>query len=142
MTRQLQLKRTAGRWFVPALVVASFATSISGPMLRLLTVDFAKTFLGTAKPASVGLVAQISTVNGAAEVVFALIMGLLAVRFRHKPLLLAGVVLVAISAVGGFFAPTLPYLQIFYAIEGIGTIMVGIMAFTMIGDTAAFRQEG
>ena len=127
-------KSPAGRWFVPSLVIASFAVNISIPMLTLLTVDFAKTFFGSADPATVGIVAQTSTINSAAEVVFALLMGFLAVRFKHKPLLLAGVALVAISAVGNFFAPTLEILQIFYAMEGIGTIIVAIMTFTMIGD--------
>ncbi len=128
-------KTSAGRWFVPSLIVATFATSLSIPMLTLLTVDFARTFLGSADPASVGIAAQTSTINSAAEVVFALLMGFLAVRFKHKPLLLMGIVLVVISAVGNFFAPTLVFLQIFYAMEGIGTIMVNVMAFTMVGDT-------
>ena len=127
-------KSPAGRWFVPSLVITCFAVNISVPMLSLLTVDFAKTFIGSGDPATVGIVAQTSTVNSAAEVVFALLMGFLAVRFKHKPLLLVGVVLVAISAVGSFFAPTLVFLQIFYAIEGVGSIIVGIMAYTMIGD--------
>jgi predicted MFS family arabinose efflux permease len=127
-------KSPAGRWFVPSLVIASFAVSISVPMLTLLTVDFAKTFLGSGDPAAVGIVAQTSTINSAAEIIFALLMGVLAVRFKHKSLLLVGVLLVGISSIGNFFAPTLGILQIFYAMEGVGTIIVAIMAYTMIGD--------
>jgi hypothetical protein len=68
-------KNLAGRWFVPSLVITCFAVNISIPMLTLLTVDFAKTFLGSGDPVAVGIVTQTSTINSAAEAVFALLMG-------------------------------------------------------------------
>src|SRR5512137_2024053 len=104
-----------GKLFVPALVLASFAVGLSNPMLSMLSTDIANTFFANASPASLGLVAQIGTVNSAAEVAFALLMGFLAVRFRSKPLLLLGAVLLFLSALGSFFAPNLPSLQFFYA---------------------------
>ncbi len=127
-------KESPGKLFLPSLVFSFFAVSISAPMLVLLTVDMAKTFFGNAQPASVGAVAQVSAVNSAAEVVFALLMGVLAVRFRHKSLLLIGVLLLFISAVGSFFAPTLLLLQVFYALEGGATVIVGIMGLTLVGE--------
>src|SRR5512136_451808 len=96
-----------GRLFIPALVIAFFSATISIPILLLLTVNFAETFLGSGAPAAIGLASQTATLNGLGELVFALFMGFLAVRFRHKALLLTGIVLVALSAVGNFFAPTL-----------------------------------
>ena len=123
-----------GKLFVPALVLAGFAVGLSNPMLSMLTVDIANTFFGNASPVSLGLVAQIGTVNSAAEVAFALLMGFLAVRFRSKPLLLLGAVFMFISAVGSFFAPNLPFLQFFYALEGAATVIVTINSATLIGE--------
>ncbi len=68
-------------------------------------------------------------------------MGFLAVRFRHKSLLLVGVLLVAFSAVGSFFAPTLSLMLFFSFVEGSGSIMVTIMAFTLIGDSISLNKK-
>jgi predicted MFS family arabinose efflux permease len=110
-------------------------------MLTLVTVDIAMTFFGNAQPAALGAAAQISTVNSAAVVVFALLMGVLAVRFKHKSLLLVGMLLVVISAIGSFLAPTFLLMQIFYALEGGGTAMVGIMGITLVGDLLPLQKK-
>ncbi|MCJ7559769.1 MFS transporter [Candidatus Bathyarchaeota archaeon] len=123
------------RLFLPSLAIAFFSVSISNTIITLLAVDIAKTFFGSANAAAVGAVSQLSTFNAAAEVVFALLLSILAIRFRHKPLLLVGVIFVVVSAVGSFLAPTLLSLQLFYAMEGIGSIMVYVLAFTLIGDS-------
>jgi predicted MFS family arabinose efflux permease len=117
------------RMFVPSLAVSGFAVSISAPMLSLLTLDIASTF-----NVSVGVAAQLSTVNNLFEIIFALAMGALAVRFRHKSLLLIGTLLVVVSAIIGFFAPTLALMQISFALEGGGTVMVSIMSLALIGE--------
>jgi len=127
-------KEPLGKFFVPSLIIVGFVTGLSVPMLSLLTIDIARTFFGNAEPATLAAVAQIGTVNSAAEVLFALLMGILAVRFRSKPLLLLGVAFMFISAVGGYFAPTLPLLQFFYALEGGGTVIIGITSSTLIGE--------
>jgi predicted MFS family arabinose efflux permease len=136
-------KESAGKFFVPTLTLVFFAVTISTPMLGLLPLDMAKTFfpdsfvVGTSEAvqrAAIGAITQISTVNSVFEAAFALVMGALAVRFRHKSLLLVGVLLLFISALGSFFAPTLPILQVFFALEGVASIMVGIMGLTMVGE--------
>ena len=134
-------KTSMGRMFLPSLSAAFFAISISGPVFALLTVDIAKTFFGSADQAAIGATSQISTVNNAAEVALALLMGVLAVRFKHKSLLLAGVALVAVSAIGGFFAPTLLWLQLSFALEGAGSITVSILGLTLIGDSLPFSKK-
>jgi len=123
-----------GRLFVPSLIVVTFAVFLSTPILTLLSVDMANTFFGSADAASLGAVAQVGTVNSAAEVVFAFVMGFLAVRFKHRSLLLLGMSLVVISAVGSYFAPTLLILQIFFLLEGGGTVIVNIFALSLVGE--------
>jgi predicted MFS family arabinose efflux permease len=122
------------RFFVPALAIALFSAGISNSVITLFAVDIAKTFLGSSSGSSVGVVSQLNTANASATVAFAIMLSVLAIRFRQKYLFLSGVALVVASAVGSFFAPTLLSLQLFYAMEGGGSIIIWIMAATLIGD--------
>jgi hypothetical protein len=72
---QNNTEETAGKFLVPALIIALFAVSLSIPMLSVVTVDIAMTFIGSADQAALGATAQVNTVNRAADVVFALAMG-------------------------------------------------------------------
>jgi len=138
---QNNTEETAGKLLVPALIIALFAVSLSIPMLSVVTVDIAMTFIGSADQAALGATAQVNTVNRAAEVVFALAMGFLTVKFRSKPLLLLGAGFLLASAIGSYFAPTLPLLQAFYILEGGGTVIISITAFSLIGDLLATKEK-
>ena len=127
-------KASPGRLFIPSIVLPAFAAFMSNGILILLLSDIALTFFFSSSPASVGVAGQIGTVNSAAEAVFAVLMGFLAVRFRHKPLFLVGILLVAVSAVGNFLAPTFIVMQVFFAVEGIGSVIVAITGLALIGD--------
>ena len=120
--------------FLASLTIISFSTGVSNSIVALLAVDIARTFFGTADSAAVASVSQLSTFNNAIEIFFAFLLSILAIRFRHKRLLLAGSLFVVVSALGSFFAPSLLVLQFLYALEGIGTIFVNIMGITLIGD--------
>lgn len=139
-----------GNFFVLALMIAFFAMTISGPIASLLSLDIAKTFFpanfsaGSSQQmqaAAVGMVTQIATINNLFEVFFALVIGVVAVRFRHKPLLLAGVVLIIAAAVGCYLAPTLWVLGVFFAIEGSGSIMIAVMGMTLVGEFMPFSRK-
>jgi predicted MFS family arabinose efflux permease len=125
-----------GRLLVPALVIGTASVSVSITMLQLFLVDTGSTF-----HVSVGVASQLATFNHAGELVSALLMGVLAVRFRYKPLILAGMLFVLFSAVGSFFAPDFSTMQIFFALEGIGTVMFSVMSFTLVGDAFAPQKR-
>jgi len=125
-----------GRLLVPALVIGTMSVSVSITMLQLFLVDVGSTF-----NVSVGVAGQLATVNHAGEFVSALLMGVLAVRFRYKPLILAGMLFVLFSAVGSFFAPDFVTLQFFFAVEGLGTVMFAVMSRTLIGDVFAPQKR-
>jgi DHA1 family inner membrane transport protein len=112
-----------------AMVIGTAAVSASTGILTLFTVDIASAF-----NVSVGVASQLATVNYAGEFVFSLLMGILAVRFRHKPLLIAGVLFVTFSTIGSFLAPDFATMQIFFAMEGVGTVVFGVMSLTLFGD--------
>jgi predicted MFS family arabinose efflux permease len=143
-------KSSARRLFIPSLVIAFFAMMISGQIAALLSLDMARTFFPTyfasgsspdLQAAAVGAVTQIVTVNSLFEVIFALVIGVMAVRLNHKPLFLGGVVLIIVSALGSYFAPTLWILGVFFAIEGAGTVIVVITGMTLVGDAMPFNRK-
>jgi len=129
-------KESQGRLLVPAMVIGTMSVSVSITMLQLFLVDIGATF-----NVSVGVASQLATVNHAGEFFSALLMGVLAVRFRYKPLMLAGMLFVLFSAIGSFFAPDFSTMQFFFVLEGIGTVMFGVMSFTLIGDVFAPQKR-
>src|SRR5512134_2984831 len=99
---QTNTEETPGKLFVPALIIAIFAVSLSIPMLSVVTADIALTFMGTADQTALGLAAQVNTANRAAEAVFALAMGFLTVKLKSRSLLLIGTIFLLTSAIGSF----------------------------------------
>jgi predicted MFS family arabinose efflux permease len=81
-----------------------------------------------------GFTSQLNTFNSVGTATFAAILSLITVRFKHKLLLLTGISIIVISAIGSFLASTLLSLQFFFALEGGGGIAIWIMASTMVGD--------
>jgi DHA1 family inner membrane transport protein len=134
-------KKQPKRLFIPSLTLLVFAINISSAVLSLFLPEIAKTFLGSTDKAAIGIASQTGAVNSAAEVVLAFLMSILAIRFRHKWLLIAGAALVVFSTVGSFLAPDFITFQVFFAIEGAGSAMVSILAFTLIGDTLPFDKK-
>lgn len=65
--------------------------------------------------------------------VFGVVLGVLSVRYDHKKLLFLGVLGVTLGTLGCFLAPSFFLMQIFYPLEGIGTIIVSAMTFTLVG---------
>jgi MFS transporter, DHA1 family, inner membrane transport protein len=126
----------SNKLFVPSLAVAVVAVNITNIIVTLLLVEISQTF-----QVGEGIAVQIRTTNAIAEVVFGVLMGFLVMRFRHKSLLLVGVLFVAFSSVGSFLAPTLSLMLVFSFLEGSGSIMVNIMAFTLIGDSLPLNKK-
>lgn len=128
-------KKTPGRMFIPSLALAYSAASVSNIILSILAVDISTTFLGSSSGVSIGITSQLVTINSITTVTFAIILSILSIRIsKYKPLFLAGVIFVILSAIGSYLSPSLLSLQLFYAIEGAGSIIVWITATTLIGN--------
>ena len=126
--------KTWGKRFVPAIVFNVFALSVANLTLTLLTREIGTTFFGSDTQATVGITSQLSTIGFAAAVATGIAMGILAIRFGHKSLLMTGILLQIISAAGAFLSPTFPWLLTFFALEGIGSVLSGVAFVTLIGD--------
>jgi MFS transporter, DHA1 family, inner membrane transport protein len=129
------------KWFLAALSTATFSTGLANAILTLFTINIAKTFYGSVTPVAVGSVTQLGTINMAAEVVGALILSILVIKFRHKRLLLIGTILIIVSSFVGYLAPDMLTLQLSFAIEGVGSIMIGVIAMTLIADSLPQGQR-
>ncbi|MDH5450083.1 MAG: MFS transporter [Candidatus Bathyarchaeota archaeon] len=122
-------KCSPGRLFLPSLIISSFAVMPPGILIGLLLIDIALTF-----NVSVGIAGQINTFSSIVAVIFALFMGVLSVRFKHKSLLIMGLLFVSISALGCSLASSFSFVLISYSLTGLATAMVMPMAFALIGE--------
>jgi predicted MFS family arabinose efflux permease len=120
---------TSRRLFLPSLVMTSLATGPISVLAALLLLDIGNTF-----NASVGVTGQINTAYSIAAFILALFTGVLSVRFGHKSLLLVGVLLMAVSALGCFLAPDFTSLLAFYSLSGAGYAIANPMTFTLVGE--------
>jgi predicted MFS family arabinose efflux permease len=122
--------KKASYLFILSLTVSSIAITSSNGLINLLSIDIASTF-----QIEEGVAIQLRTFNCLGELILGLIMGFLVLRLRHKLLLKSGLIIVTLSAVGSYLAPTFLVFLLFSFIEGVGSIIVNIMAFTLIGDS-------
>ena len=133
----LSEKRSPGRLFLPSLAFSYFATGPIGVLTGLLLIDISLTF-----GCDVGVMGQINTVYYLAAVVFGLFMGVLSVRFRHKSLLMGGLLFVGISALGCYFASNFNLMLTLYSFSGVGMAMVSPMAISLIGEHLPLEKRG
>ncbi len=141
MINNSAISKPLGRRFIFSLALAVFGTSMLDVLSSLFLVDLAKNFFGSSDPIYLGIVSQIITISSIAAIVFGVLNGFLSVRIKHRTLLLFGALSIVIGSVGCLLAPNLLFLFIFYPFDGIGTIIVGAMAFTIIGESLPLEKE-
>ena len=111
-----------------SLILSRGLANLPGAVVSLLLVDIASSF-----NVPVGIAGQIRTTSGFLSIIFALIMGVLSVRYAYKSLLSLGLILFAVSATASFFSQSLSMLLVFYSLAGIAISMVSPMINSLIG---------
>jgi predicted MFS family arabinose efflux permease len=119
----------ASRLIIPSLVISRALTALPTLVTGLLLIDIGRTF-----NTPVGISGQIRTASSAISILFALSMGFLSVRYRHKPLLVTGLLIYSLSAVTCGLAPNFTVLLGTYALNGLGFALVTPMVNTLIGE--------
>jgi MFS transporter, DHA1 family, inner membrane transport protein len=122
--------------FTISLAYPFFAITLSNLILNILLLEVASTF-----QINPGVAVQLRTINSLAEIIFSLLIGLLSARFKHKSLLLVGICLVIISAVGNFLASSFSTMMFFFFLEGIGSIVITVMAYTLAGNLLDLKKR-
>lgn len=97
-------------------------------LASLLLVDIGNTF-----NTSVGVAGQLNTVYSVAALAMALLTGVLSTKFRHRSLLLVGLVLMMVSSLGCYLAPDFLTMMAFFSLSGAGYAMVNPMMFALVG---------
>ena len=129
------------KWFLAALAIATFSTGMANSTLTIFATDIARSFFGSASYVQIASVTQLSTINMAAEVIGAILLSILAIKFRHKRLLSIGTFFIFVSAVGSYLAPNLLTLQVFFALEGVGSVIIGVIAAVLIVESLPANQR-
>jgi len=129
-------EKTVGKLVLPSLVLSISATQPSVFIAMLLLID-----IGLSFNTPVGITGQITTSAYVLGVVMAILMSVLSVRFKHKSLLVAGLALYSVSALGCFSAFSFSMMLVAFALTGIGSALVGPMRSTLAADLYAFDQR-
>jgi len=129
-------RSSLGRLFLPSLAFSYFATGPLAVLVSLLLIDIGETF-----SVSGGVMGQINTLYSIVAVAIALLMGILSLRFKHKLLLLTGLVFIAISALGCLVASDFNTMLVSYSLSGLGGAMVLPMCVTMIGEHVPLEKR-
>jgi DHA1 family inner membrane transport protein len=127
-------KKSQNRLLLLSLVLSAFATQPQLIIMMLLLIDISKSF-----NTPVGITGQITTSASILGVIFAILMSLLSVRYRHKTLLLIGLAFFVISALGCYLAVDYNIMLIAYALTGVGGSMINPMQSTI--TAANYRLE-
>jgi predicted MFS family arabinose efflux permease len=125
MTENIKISRL----FLPSVVLSQFAIALPSLLLSLLLIDMASTF-----STSVGSMSQLNTVSSTVAIVSAFLMTTLSVIFRHKSLLLIGLLVLIISVLGCILAPNYTSILVAYSLTGITLAMTATMGVTLIRE--------
>jgi len=134
-------KEYPGKGFVASLAFTFFATGKLDILVSLFLVDIAATFLGSTDQTAIGIASRLLVFESAVALIFGLLSSVLSVRFKHKSLLLFGSLCITVGTLGCFLAPNFIFLQIFYPLDGAGTIIVGAMALALIGNFLPLKKR-
>ena len=134
-------KSLTGALFVPSLVVAYSSIWLIEYITGIFLLDLAETFFGSSNEIFIATTGQLVTLSSIVSVIFAVALGVLSVRYNHKKLLLLGCIATAIGTLGCFLAPNFLLMQIFFPIEGIGTTLIAVMAFTLVGELLILKER-
>jgi len=118
-----------GRLMLPSLGLTRFSLQLPRILTGLLLIDIAATF-----GVSVGVMGQIRTVSAAVGMFGALLMGVLSVRYRHKSLLLAGLLFLCVSTLGCAFSPDFGAMLLMFSLSGVAGVMANPMSTALVGE--------
>lgn len=121
--------RPYSRLILPSLVISRFAVQPPQILLSLLLID-----IGIFFGCPVGVMGQISTVYSIASFIAALLMAALSIRFKHKNLLLTGLGLRVLAAIGCAYVPAYNVMAILYVLNGFGTALVAPMTISLTAE--------
>ena len=129
-------KGPSGKLSLFSLALSGFVTVTPTVLVTFLLIDIGLTF-GT----PIGVTAQIQTVSSVVGIISALLMGALSARYKHKSLLMVGLLFITISALGCAFAQNFNMMLLSYPLSGLGLGIVVPMSSTLVGELYPLDQR-
>ena len=117
------------RLVLPSMVLSRFVIQSPQALLGLLLID-----IGVSFGLPVGIMGQTMTAYSLSGFIMAILMGILSVRFNHKHLILTGLGLRVISAVGCVYVQDYNVMLVLYLLNGFGTGLISPMTMTLIAE--------
>jgi len=114
---------------IPSLFISQLSTRPIGILMGFILTDIAITFNTT-----VGTAGQIVTAASLAGLLVAPFLAAVSMKHSPRKLLLSGITLITISALGCSIAPNYLSMLFLYSLSGLGTAMVTPMIMTIIGE--------
>jgi len=125
---------SSSRLILLSLFISSYAMYPSQLIITVLLVEIAGDF-----NLPLGISAQIRSISLAVALVTAFAVGALSTKYRKKNLLVAGLLVMTISAIGCGASMNFGMLLLFYILTGLGVTVVEPMATALVGEH--FRSE-
>jgi predicted MFS family arabinose efflux permease len=98
-------------------------------LVSILLVDIANSF-----QVPVGVMSQIRSLSSMVTMFFSIIMGVLSIKYKPKPLLMIGLLLFIIASIGCSLAKTYTVMVFIYALTGLGNAMIVPTSQAIIGE--------
>jgi predicted MFS family arabinose efflux permease len=117
-------------------MLANFVSVIPPLITSILVIEIAFSF-----NVEVGIVGQLGTAQSIVSAIMGLLMGALSVKYRHKSLLLVGLVVLSIAGFTCSYAPTFGLLLAGFAITGISSVMVIPMSQALVGSLFSVKDR-
>ncbi len=133
---QTEETRSVGWLFIPSIVMSRLATTPPGIIRTLLLIEIGLTFR-----LPVGVIGQIGTAGSIAAFLSALLMGLLSVRFRHRSLLMTGLLIFSLSLLGRGLAPNFILFLMFGVLGGLASPMITPMTNTLVAKHLPLKKR-
>jgi len=124
------------RLLVPALFISQLSTRPIGILMGFILTDIALTFNTT-----LGTAGQIVTAASLAGLLITPFLAALSIKYPPRYMLLTGITLITISAIGCSYAPNYVSMLVLYSLSGLGAAMVTPMIMTIIGDKVAEDKQ-
>ncbi len=129
-------KRSVGLLFLPSIFVSRWAMNPPGIIMTLLLIEIGLTF-----GLPVGVTGQLSTAGSIAAFVSALLMGVLSVRYKHKSLLMTGLLIYSLSLLGRGLAPNFILFLMFSVLAGLAGPMITPMTTTLVAKHLPLQKR-
>ncbi len=130
-------EKKVNRFFVPSLFFSQFSVMSPSILSGLLLIEIASTFNTT-----IGVAAQVRTASSTISMIFAVFMGVLSVKVKHRTLMLVGASLLLVSSILCPLSPSFIVFALAYSLVGFSNAFLGPIGLSLVGEHLSSEKRG